>query len=137
MTPADFQHKLDEARQLLLAHEFGRALAQYEKLTRQWPGEAVLWAEYGNAASGAGQFDLADRTWQQALGLAPGNAELIGMIGHQYQGMRQPEKALGLLRPGRGGGPASHQPTHQPGCAVRKEPPPGRGARRGGGVPGH
>ncbi len=94
MTSADFQHKLNEARQFLLAHEFGRALAQYEKLTRQWPGEAVLWAEYGNAASGAGQMDLADRNWQRALGLAPGNAELVGMIGHQYQGMRWPEKAL-------------------------------------------
>jgi Tfp pilus assembly protein PilF len=94
MTPADLQHKLNEARQFLLAHEFGRALAQYEKLTRQWPREAVLWAEYGNAASGAGQADLADRTWQRALGLAPGNADLVGMIGHQYQGMRRPEQAL-------------------------------------------
>jgi Tfp pilus assembly protein PilF len=93
MTPADLQHKLNEARQFLLAHEFGRALPQYEKLTRQWPGDAVLWAEYGNAASGAGQVELADRAWQRALGLAPRNAELIGMIGHQYQGMRRPEKA--------------------------------------------
>jgi Flp pilus assembly protein TadD len=94
MTATGLQHKLNEARQSLLAHEFGRALPQYEKLTRQWPREAVLWAEYGNAASGAGQFDLADRTWQRALGLAPRNADLIGMIGHQYQGMRRPEKAL-------------------------------------------
>jgi tetratricopeptide (TPR) repeat protein len=94
MTSADFQHRLNEARQCLLAHEFGRALAQYERLTRQWPGEAVVWAEYGNAASGAGQIDLADRTWQRALGLAPANADLVGMIGHQYQGMRWPEKAL-------------------------------------------
>ena len=93
MTPVNLQHKLEEARQSLLAHEFGRALPQYERLTRQWPGEAVLWAEYGNAASGAGQFELADRTWQRALRLAPRNAELIGMIGHQYQGMRRPEKA--------------------------------------------
>jgi tetratricopeptide (TPR) repeat protein len=36
---------------------------------------------------------LADQVWQKALGLAPGNAELIGMIGHQYQGMRRPKKA--------------------------------------------
>jgi Tfp pilus assembly protein PilF len=94
MTSADFQHKLNEARQFLLAHEFGRALAKYEKLTRDWPGEAVLWAEYGNAASGAGQVDLADRTWERALELAPGDADLVGMIGHQYQGMRRPDKAL-------------------------------------------
>jgi len=83
MTPTGFQHKLNEARQFLLAHEFGRALPQYEKLTGQRPGEAALWAEYGNAAAGAGQVDLADRTWQRAVELAPGNAELIGLIGHQ------------------------------------------------------
>ena len=94
MTPADIQHKLEEARQFLLAHEFGRALAHYQKLTRACPAEPVIWAEYGNAASGAGQVDVADQAWQKALVLAPRNAELIGMIGHQYQGTRQTEKAL-------------------------------------------
>ncbi len=94
MAFTDLQHKLNAARQSLLGHDFGRALAQYERLTRQCPREAVIWAEYGNAASGAGQADLADHNWQRALGLAPGNAELVGMIGHQYQGMRRPEKAL-------------------------------------------
>ena len=93
MTPADFQRKLEEARQFLLAHEFARALAQYERLTRERPAEPVIWAEYGNAASGAGQVELADHAWQKALGLAPGNAELVGIIGHQYQGMRRPEEA--------------------------------------------
>lgn len=93
MTASELQHQLNEARQFLLAREFGRALPRYEKLTRQFPAEAVIWAEYGNAASGQGQVDLADRAWQKALGLAGGNADLIGMIGHQYQGMRKPEKA--------------------------------------------
>jgi Tfp pilus assembly protein PilF len=93
MTPSELQRHLTEARHLLLAHEFGRALARYEKLTRQCPGDAVLWGEYGNAASGLGQVDVADQAWQKALGLAGRNADLIGMIGHQYQGMRKPEKA--------------------------------------------
>jgi len=93
MTTADCQHELEEARHHLLAHEFARALARYEKLTRFFPAEAAVWAEYGNAASGAGQSGLADRAWQKALALAPANAELIGMIGHQYQGARKPEKA--------------------------------------------
>src|ERR1051325_4134044 len=93
MKPSELQHYLDEARGLLLGHEYGRALPRYEKLTRQYPGEAVIWAEYGNAASGLGEVDVADRAWQKALGLAGSNAELIGMIGHQYQGMRKPEKA--------------------------------------------
>jgi Flp pilus assembly protein TadD len=93
MTPSELQHHLNEARQFLLTHEFGRALPRYEKLTRQHPGEAIIWAEYGNAASGLGQVDVADRAWQKALCLAGNDAELIGMIGHQYQGMRKPEKA--------------------------------------------
>jgi tetratricopeptide (TPR) repeat protein len=94
MTTADIQHKLEEARQLLLGHEFARALAHYQKLSRERPAEPVIWAEYGNAASGAGQAELADQAWQKALSLAPRNPELIGMIGHQYQGMRRTEKAL-------------------------------------------
>ncbi len=93
MIPADYQPKLEAARRCLLAHDFTGALARYQKLTRDRPGEAAMWAEYGNAASGAGQVELADRCWQQALGLAPRNAELVGMIGHQYQGIRLPEKA--------------------------------------------
>jgi Flp pilus assembly protein TadD len=67
MTPSELQHHLNEARQFLLGHEFSRALSRYEKLTRQFPGEAVIWAEYGNAASGLGQADLADQAWQKAL----------------------------------------------------------------------
>jgi tetratricopeptide (TPR) repeat protein len=93
MTASELQHHLNEARRLLLGHEFARALPRYEKLTRQCPAEAVIWAEYGNAASGIGQVEVADQAWQKALGLAGGNAELIGMIGHQYQGVRKPEKA--------------------------------------------
>jgi Flp pilus assembly protein TadD len=93
MTSSVFQHKHNEARELLLAQNFQQALLLYEKLTRQCPGAAVIWAEYGNAASRLRQFDLADRAWHKAIGLDPGNAELIGMIGHQYQGLRQPERA--------------------------------------------
>ncbi len=93
MTSSELQHHLNEARRLLLGHEFARAVPRYEKLTRQYPREAVIWAEYGNAVSGLGQLELADEAWQKALGLAGGNADLIGMIGHQYQGVRKPEKA--------------------------------------------
>ena len=91
--PGDHQNKLTQAREFLLANNFAQALPRYEKLIRQCPNEAGIWAEYGNAASGAGHTDLADRSWQKALALAPRNAELVGMIGHQYQGMRKPEKA--------------------------------------------
>ena len=93
MIPVDFKKKHQEARDLLLANDFARALPLYEKLTRQFPTQAVLWTEYGNAASRLRKMEIADRAWAQALKLAPQNAELIGLIGHQYQGLRQPLKA--------------------------------------------
>src|SRR6266852_3231497 len=93
MTPVDFQKKHNEARQFLLSNDFAQALPRYEKLTKQYPRAAVIWAEYGNAASRLREVKLADRAWQRALELAPGNAEVVSMIGHQYQAVRLPEKA--------------------------------------------
>lgn len=93
MIPVHIQKRHEEARALLLANDFARALPLYEKLTRQCPGAAAIWTEYGNAACRLRQLDLADRAWHQALKLAPHNAELIGLIGHQYQGSRQPDRA--------------------------------------------
>ena len=93
MNPVDIQKKHNEARAFLLANDFAQALPRYEKLSRQCPGLAVIWYEYGNAASRSREVDLADRAWRKAIELDPRNAELVGMIGHQYQGLRQPEKA--------------------------------------------
>ena len=47
------QHRVNRARQLLLGKDFSAAVKQYEKLVKERPAEAVLWFEYGNAASGA------------------------------------------------------------------------------------
>jgi len=93
MTPAELQKKHNEAREFLLAQNFAQALPRYEKLTRLCPGAAVLWAEYGNTASRLRAIGLADRAWRRALELAPHNAELAGMIGHQYQASRLPDQA--------------------------------------------
>src|SRR6266581_569384 len=93
MIPGDIQKKHKAARDLLLANNFAKALPLYEKLARQCPGAAAIWTEYGNAACRLRENDLADRAWHRALRLAPHNAELIALIGHQYQGSRQPEKA--------------------------------------------
>ncbi len=89
----DGQKKLKQARDLLLSQRLAEALPRYEKLTRQFPNSAVIWFEYGNAASGLRDFELADRAWLKARHLEPRNAELIGLIGHQYQSNRQPEIA--------------------------------------------
>ena len=89
--PAD--KKLNEARQLSQAYNFPLAVLAYEKLTHVFPHRAAVWFEYGCAAGGAGQFDLADDAWHKALDLEPSNGELMLQIGHRYQTLRQPEKA--------------------------------------------
>jgi len=85
--------RLNEARGFLAAYNFSQAVAAYEKLSRQYPHKPELWFEYGCAAGGAGQLDLADRAWRKALELEPQNAALMLQIGHQYQNLRQPDKA--------------------------------------------
>ena len=91
--PVEFNRRLDQARQLLLTQKFSEALPLYEKLTRLFPGQPVVWLEYGNAASGMHNRKVADVAWQKALELEPRNAELVGLIGHQYLGIRRPERA--------------------------------------------
>lgn len=93
MIPAQFQFQLQQARQLMMEQQFAQALPRYEKLTRLCPGAAVVWFEYGNAAARSRQLALAERAWHKAIDLQPANTELIGLIGHQYQGIRRPEQA--------------------------------------------
>jgi Flp pilus assembly protein TadD len=93
MNPASPDKKLNEARELLNSASFAQAVPAYEKLARQFPHLARIWLEYGAAAAGAGQPDLADRAWNKALELEPRNSEFMLQIGHQYQTLRQPEKA--------------------------------------------
>jgi tetratricopeptide (TPR) repeat protein len=94
---AGFQRRLNEARQLLLGQHFAQALLRYAKLTRTFPGQAVVWFEYGTTAARLGQLEGASRAWERAMQLEPRNAELIVQIGHQYQGLRKPEQARGCF----------------------------------------
>jgi tetratricopeptide (TPR) repeat protein len=98
MTAAQLQQKHREARDLLLAQDYLRAFGLYEQLVRHCPGNATMWFEFGNAAGRLRRRDLAESAWQRAMALDPANAELIGLIGHQYQGRRQPEKARACFR---------------------------------------
>ncbi len=93
MTPAQVQQKLRKARQFLLASNFAQALPRYQKLSQLCSTDAVIWFEYGSAAAGLRDRELADRAWHKAIELAPQNAELIIQIGHQYQALRDPDKA--------------------------------------------
>jgi tetratricopeptide (TPR) repeat protein len=90
---AQSQNDLNRAKGLLLSGDFARALPLYEKLVRQRPGAGLIWYEYGNAASKSRRVELADRAWSKAVQLEPRNAELVGMVGHQYEALRRPEKA--------------------------------------------
>ncbi len=90
---AQSQNDLNRARELLSAGDYARAIALYEKLVRQSPGAAMIWYEYGCAAAKCRRMDTADRAWGRAVELEPRNADLMGMVGHQYEAVRQPEKA--------------------------------------------
>jgi Flp pilus assembly protein TadD len=87
MNPAP-EKRLAEARQFFQEHKFSQAVPAYEKLTQQFPHKARIWFEYGCAAGGAGQLDLAERAWGKALELEPNNGELPLQIGHRYQGLK-------------------------------------------------
>jgi tetratricopeptide (TPR) repeat protein len=82
-----------QAQEQLLGGQHGPALVEYKKLTRRFPGVAELWFELGNAALGELNFELADQSYRRARDLASANAPLLGMLGHQYQGLRQLDAA--------------------------------------------
>ena len=83
MNPASSDESLNKARRLLESYDFSQALSAYEKLIRRFPHKARICVEYGAAAAGAGQLDLADRAWSKALELEPGSSENLLHIGHQ------------------------------------------------------
>jgi Flp pilus assembly protein TadD len=110
MNPVSSDKKLNEARRLLENHDFAQAVQAYEKLAQQFPHKAQIWLEYGCAAGGAGQMDLADRAWRKAAELEPRNGQLMLLIGHQYQGLRQPEKARAWFEKAAAAGPGDINP---------------------------
>jgi tetratricopeptide (TPR) repeat protein len=91
--PYQSQSDLKRGREYLVSGDFARALTIFERLARQNPRSAVIWYEYGNAAFKNRQSDLADRAWTKAVEVEPNNAELTGMVGHQFEAARRPEKA--------------------------------------------
>ena len=73
MNPVPSQKRLNEARGLLAKSNFSQALPAYQKLVQQFPRKAQIWFEFGCAAGGAGQIDLATRlgarrsNWSHAM----------------------------------------------------------------------
>ncbi len=97
---------LEDARRLLFSHQYRPALAAYDQLAARFPRAAVVWFERGNSAAGAREFELADRYWNSALALEPANAELAALVGHQYQALRQPDRARACFRAAAAANPA-------------------------------
>jgi len=92
ITPRD-RGRWQRAQEQLLGGRSGPALAGYQVLARRYPRVPELWFELGNAASGELDFTLANQAYRRALELAPQNASLLGLIGQQYQGLRQLDDA--------------------------------------------
>jgi tetratricopeptide (TPR) repeat protein len=91
-SPRD-QARWQKAREQLLSGRPGAALANYRDLARKFPGIPELWFELGNAAAGELDFPAANHAYRRAQELAPGNASMLGSIGHQYLGLRQLDDA--------------------------------------------
>lgn len=82
-----------KAQEQLLGGRSGPALASYRELVRRYPAIPELWFELGNAAAGELDFALASQAYRRARELAPNHPNLLGMIGQQYQSLRQLDDA--------------------------------------------
>jgi Flp pilus assembly protein TadD len=91
-TPRDLK-RWQNAQEQLLGGRPGSALAGYRDLAKRYPSIPELWFELGNAAAGELDFAQAQQAYHRALDLAPNNASLLGMIGHQYLGLRLLDEA--------------------------------------------
>jgi len=105
-TPRDVA-RWQKAQQQLLGGQHGPALATYRDLARRYPAVPELWFELANAASGELDFALANQAYRRVLDLAPTNANLLVMVGRQYQGLRQLDDARAAFERAVAADPAS------------------------------
>ena len=105
-TPRDVA-RWQKAQQQLLGGQHGPALATYRDLARRYPAVPELWFELGNAASGELDFGLANHAYKRVLELSPNNANLLVMVGRQYQGLRQLDDARAAFERAVAADPAS------------------------------
>src|SRR5580704_7196382 len=85
--PAAVDKKLQKARELVKAGQFGEGLNLYETVVRQFP---LANGEYGCAAAHSGDFDLADKIWTRFRTQEQKNAKVLFWLAGQYG-------AVGLL----------------------------------------
>ncbi len=93
MKPTTIERKLKAARELLSAEAFPAACRRFEQLTHLCPESALIWLEYGAAATACRQAEKAEWARNKVRDLARGDAKILLQLGHQYHGARQPDQA--------------------------------------------
>jgi tetratricopeptide (TPR) repeat protein len=96
-----------KAQQHLLEGSHGTAIPIYQDLIRCYPAIAELWFELGNSAAGNLDLPVANKAYRRARELASRNASLLGMIGQQYQSLRQLDEARTCYEAARAADPGS------------------------------
>lgn len=71
------------------------ALSQYARLFKQYPNGG-MWGEYGRAAVGAGEFELAESIWQKVRSIEPNSVELLSRLAVEHQNIGLNSKARAL-----------------------------------------
>src|SRR5271170_2368435 len=80
MTPVVLNKQLKRARELMSAGQFARALSLYAELPGKFPNGR---GEYGSAAAQSGDFELANRLWNQLESQVSGDAAALGWIANE------------------------------------------------------
>lgn len=96
-TPSAFT-SWQNALRFLQTGQHSQALSAYRILVQQFPALPQLSAELGVAAVGELEFEEADKAFQRALELAPGDANTLVFIGTQYYQMRRIDQAFACLK---------------------------------------
>jgi tetratricopeptide (TPR) repeat protein len=96
VNPVAIDAELQKARQCMQVKQYAQALSFYAHLTEQ-SQHGALWFEYGSAAAGSGDFDLADQVWQKLLSREANNAQLLWHLAGEYGKMSLFTKAGALF----------------------------------------
>jgi Flp pilus assembly protein TadD len=82
-----------QAQQQLVKGCHHLVLGSYRNLVRRFPGVPQLWFEFGIAAGGDLEFDLAEEAFERAETLASQDVSMLVLIGQQYCRIRRLDRA--------------------------------------------
>jgi tetratricopeptide (TPR) repeat protein len=82
-----------KAQQEVVGEHHAQALASYRDLVKRFPGVEQLWFEFGLAATGELEFNLAQEAFGRAEQLASKDASFQVLLGQQYHRLRRLDRA--------------------------------------------